>query len=214
MKRGKFITIEGQDGAGKSTNVAVIEAWLDERGIGYVHTREPGGTKFGERIRALILGSSDDSFGSDAELLLMFAARAQHILEVIEPALRSGKWVLCDRFTDATYAYQGGGRGISKSTIESLEQTVQGELQPDLTILLDLPVEIGESRAGARSAADRFEQQQLDFKQRVRDSYLERAQQHPDRIKVVDASTSLQHVKDAIRAELSIAVNLLDSALG
>lgn len=203
MQRGKFITIEGQDGAGKSTNVAVIEAWLSENGIDYVQSREPGGTKFGERVRELILGSNDDNFGSDAELLLMFAARAQHILEVIEPALQAGKWLLCDRFTDATYAYQGGGRGICMATIEALEQTVQGSLRPDLTILLDLPVALGESRAGARSAADRFEQQKLDFKQRVRDIYLERAEQHPERIKIIDASASLQQVETAIRSVLT-----------
>ncbi len=197
--RGKFITIEGQDGAGKSTNLAVIEDALKSAGKELVVTREPGGTAFGEQVREIILASNDQQFGDMAELLLIFAARAQHITEVIEPALAAGKWVLCDRFTDATFAYQGGGRGIDKSAISSLEQLVQKGLQPDLTVLLDLPVEIGESRAGQRSAPDRFERQQQDFKSKVRASYLQRAQAQPDRFSVVDASQTIDVVKSNIR---------------
>ncbi|MFT5574156.1 MAG: dTMP kinase, partial [Cryomorphaceae bacterium] len=130
--RGSFITIEGQDGAGKSTNVEVVQAYLQQHDIDFVHTREPGGTTFGEQVRDLLLGSGDDSLGEMAELLLVFAARAEHIKQVIEPALSQGKWVLCDRFTDATYAYQGGGRGMSMSEIAKLEQSIQGSLRPDL----------------------------------------------------------------------------------
>jgi dTMP kinase len=152
-QRGKFITIEGQDGAGKSTNVTVVKDWLAEQGIEFKHSREPGGTHFGETIRDLILNSASgqsrvSGFGDKAELLLLFAARAQHIEEVIEPTLAGGNWLLCDRFTDATYAYQGGGRGLSWDDIAQLEQAVQGSLRPNLTILLDLPVELGESRTG------------------------------------------------------------------
>lgn len=203
LSRGKFITIEGQDGAGKSTNIAVIEQYLSGHNISYVKTREPGGTPFGEQIRQLLLGSNEELIGDKAELLLIFAARAQHIAAVIEPALAGGNWVLCDRFTDATYAYQGGGRGLSFSDIGELEQSVQGSLRPDLTLLLDLPVLMGESRAGQRSKPDRFEQQQIEFKQRVRECYLSLAKTHPQRIKVIDASANLQQVKAAI-------VNLLE----
>ena len=199
MKRGKFITIEGQDGAGKTTNIEVIKQFLETNDISFVQSREPGGTVLGESIRALILNSGDDRIGDKAELLLMFAARAQHIQDVIEPALNRGDWVLCDRFTDATYAYQGGGRGMNMKDISELENTVQGRLRPDLTVLLDLPVELGESRAGQRSEPDRFEQQKLNFKQQVRDCYLSRALKEPDRIKVVDASLSIDQVSDSIQ---------------
>ncbi|MEM8501421.1 MAG: dTMP kinase [Pseudomonadota bacterium] len=204
LNRGQFITIEGQDGAGKSTNLAVVERLLKDEEIVFVKTREPGGTEFGETVRNLILQSDDNAFGDYAELLLMFAARAQHIEEVIEPALEAGKWVLCDRFTDATYAYQGGGRGVPLERIAELEKAVQGTLRPNLTIILDVPVSVGEKRAGERSAADRFEQQQLDFKQRVRDTYLQIAKQDPGRVKVVDANQPLGEV------ELSISKVLLE----
>lgn len=199
MLRGKFITVEGQDGAGKSTNLAVIENELLANGIELVVTREPGGTPFGEKVRDLILMSNDDQFGDMAELLLIFAARAQHIEDVIEPALAAGKWVLCDRFTDATFAYQGGGRGINTRKIAQLETLVQGSLQADLTVLLDLPIEIGENRAGQRSEPDRFEQQKLDFKANVRQVYLARAQQHPARFRVVDSNASIESVKQTIQ---------------
>jgi dTMP kinase len=212
--RGQFITIEGQDGAGKSTNIAVIKKQLQQLTIDFVETREPGGTKFGESIRELMLGSNDHSFGDKAELLLMFAARAEHLESVVEPALATGKWVLCDRFTDATYAYQGGGRQLDIHIIKQLEQLVQGDLRPDLTILLDLPVEVGQSRSQQRASgaapADRFEQQQLDFKQRVRDAYLGIAQRQPDRVKVVDASLSLNDVEVTI---LKVLQNFVDPIL-
>lgn len=196
--RGKFITVEGQDGAGKSTNIAVVQRFLERKGVDLVLSREPGGTSFGESVRELLLNSDDNAVGESAELLMMFAARAQHIEDVIEPALNAGQWVLCDRFTDATYAYQGGGRGLDINNINALESIVQGELRPDLTILLDLPVLLGEQRAGQRSEPDRFEQQQTDFKQRVRQCYLERAQAEPKRIKTVDASQSIEQVDAAI----------------
>jgi len=203
MQRGKFITLEGQDGAGKSTNLTVIETVMQERMIDYVCTREPGGTQFGESLRELILSAKGTKFGDKAELLLMFAARAQHIEEVIEPALSAGKWVVSDRFTDASFAYQGGGRGLDLKMIAELEQIVQGNLRPDLTLLLDLPVALGEQRAGARSAADRFEQQQVDFKQRVRDCYLAIARKEPVRMKVVDAGRSIEEVESSIRGLLN-----------
>ena len=202
MKRGKFLTIEGQDGAGKSTNIAIMQAHLEESGIEFVQTREPGGTAFGEKVRELILNSGDDLMGNKSELLLMFAARAQHIETVIEPALKSGKWVLCDRFTDASYAYQGAGRNMGMADIQLLEDYVQQGLTPDLTLVLDLPTEMGESRAGQRSAPDRFEQQKLDFKQRVRDCYLTRAKEEPQRMKVIDASQSLEQVKRSVLQEM------------
>jgi len=202
--RGKFITIEGQDGAGKSTNVAVIREYLEQQGIAFVQTREPGGTAFGEKVRELLLNSGDDLISDKAELLLIFAARAQHVLEVIEPALADGVWVLCDRFTDATYAYQGGGRGLLDDDIRTLEDHVQGRLRPDLTLLLDLPVELGQSRAGQRSEPDRFEIQRMDFKQKVRTAYLDRAKQYKERIRVVDASQPLTKVQSAIIAELEL----------
>ena len=202
MTRGKFLTIEGQDGAGKSTNIAVMRDYLESQHIEFIQTREPGGTQFGEKVRELILNSGDELIGNKAELLLMFAARAQHIETIIEPALHSGKWVLCDRFTDASYAYQGAGRGIDTKDIELLEKYTQQGLTPDLTLVLDLPTEVGESRAGGRSAPDRFEQQKLDFKQRVRDCYLQRARKDPTRMKVVDASQTLEIVKASVMAQM------------
>ena len=200
--RGKFITIEGQDGAGKSTNVAAMQECLTAKGVDFIHTREPGGTSLGENIRELLLNSSD-IIADKTELLMMFAARAQHIEYVIEPALSQGKWVLCDRFTDATYAYQGSGRGLGFDGIKLLEAYVQDGLTPDLTLLLDLPIEVSENRAGQRSAPDRFEKQKHHFKQKVRDCYLARAEQEPHRIKVVDASQSLEQVKESVLLTLS-----------
>lgn len=200
--RGKFITIEGQDGAGKSTNVAAMQEYLAAQGLDFIHTREPGGTPLGEDIRQLLLNSSG-VIADKAELLMMFAARAQHIEMVIEPALSQGQWVLCDRFTDASYAYQGSGRGLGFDGIKLLETYVQEGLTPDLTLLLDLPVAVSEDRAGQRSAPDRFEQQKQDFKQKVRDCYLDRAAQEPHRIKVVDASQTLDEVKNSVLLTLS-----------
>ena len=197
----RFITLEGGEGVGKTTNLAFIEDYLTSRGIDLLKTREPGGTPLGERIRGLLLDS--DGMNNATELLLVFAARAQHISEVIRPALAAGRWVLCDRFTDASYAYQGGGRDIDTSVIEFLEQWVQAELQPDLTLLLDTPIEVGMSRARERGVADRFESEQFDFFERVRMAYLKRADQYPTRIKQVDASGSLE----SVRANIALHLN-------
>ncbi len=199
MDRGLFITIEGGEGVGKTTNIGVIEQWLQEQGIAYQLTREPGGTPLAEEIRKLLLELRDETLQPTTELLMMFAARAQHLQQLIEPALAQGKWVLCDRFTDATYAYQGGGRGMSVEQIAILEQLVQGSQRPDYTLLLDAPIEVGMARAGQRGALDRFESEQLDFFQRVRDCYLARAENDPDRFRVIDTNRS----PEAIAAELT-----------
>ncbi len=196
---GKFITIEGSEGVGKSSNIAFIENYLLDVGKDVLLTREPGGTELGEAIRGLLLDAKNTAMCSDTELLLMFAARAQHLDEVIRPALAAGKWVICDRFTDATYAYQGGGRGIPESRIAILEQWVQDGLQPDLTLLLDMPVAAGLERAGRRSAPDRFEQEKLAFFERVREAYLARAKKYDTRFRVVDAEPALATVEAQIR---------------
>lgn len=201
---GYFVTVEGAEGVGKSSNLAFIEAWLREAGKTVVMTREPGGTELGEKIRGLLLDASHDAMSVDTELLLMFAARAQHLEAVIKPALAEGKWVVCDRFTDATYAYQGGGRGVDLQRIAQLEQWVQGNLRPDLTLLLDLPVLQGLQRAGQRSAPDRFEREQQHFFERVRETYLIRARQEPNRFRVIDAAPSLEQVQQQIAAVLSV----------
>ncbi|MEJ2347016.1 MAG: dTMP kinase [Gammaproteobacteria bacterium] len=193
-----FITVEGSEGAGKSTNLEFIRRRLEEAGKSVVMTREPGGTPLAERIRELLLGHSHDGMADDCELLLVFAARAEHLDKVIRPALAAGKWVLCDRFTDATYAYQGGGRGIAGDRIAQLETWTQGELRPDLTLILDVPVVVGMERAGRRSAPDRFEAQRQEFFERVRDTYLQRAQREPRRYRVVDAGRPLAQVQAAI----------------
>lgn len=199
---GKFITIEGQDGAGKSTNIDAIASILSTNKIEFITTREPGGTDFGEKIRALLLESKDNSIGDMSELLLIFATRAQHIQAVIKPALQQGKWVLCDRFTDATYAYQGAGRRLGFDVVSRLETLVQGDLRPDLTLILDLPVEMGVARAGQRSEPDRFEQQQLDFKKRVRGAYLDIAEAQPSRVTLIDATNSIEEVQTQITSVL------------
>jgi len=200
--RGRFITVEGTEGVGKTSNLDFIERLLRDAGKAVVRTREPGGTALGERLRAILLDAGEDGIDDDAELLLMFAARAQHLAEVIRPALNAGKWVLCDRFTDATYAYQGGGRGVPASRIAVIEQWVQGDLRPDLTLLLDLPVERGLARAGERSSPNRFEQEQAAFFERVRRAYLERARQEPQRFRIIDASPPLPEVQAQIRQVL------------
>lgn len=192
---GCFITLEGPEGAGKSTNREFIAEYLRERGIDVVLTREPGGTPLAERIREILLTPADEPMASDTELLLVFAARAQHLDQVIRPALARGAVVLCDRFTDATYAYQGGGRGLALERIEQLESFVQGDLRPDLTLIFDLPVEIGLSRAAARGRLDRFEQEGLGFFEAVRTAYLERARQAPARYRVIDAGQPLAAVQ-------------------
>lgn len=195
---GKFITLEGIEGVGKTTNRTYIRNLLEQTGKPCVETREPGGTPLGEALREMLLEHKHEGMSSDAELLMMFAARAEHLHKVILPALAAGKNVLCDRFTEATYAYQGGGRGINDKKIAELENWVQGELRPDLTIILDAPVATGRERAGQRSAPDRIEKEQNDFFERVRATYLELARHYPQRIAVVDASVEIAKVQDQI----------------
>ena len=206
--RGRFITVEGSEGVGKSSNLAFIEDFLRKAGINIVRTREPGGTSLGESVRELLLDARQTAMCDDMELLLMFAARAQHLAEVIRPALEAGQWVLCDRFTDATYAYQGGGRGVPMERIQVLEDWVQGEQRPDHTLLLDMPVADGLQRAGARSEPDRFEQEQHAFFERVRETYLARAKAEPGRIHVIDASPALDVVQTHIA---NVLQQILDS---
>lgn len=199
---GLFITLEGPEGAGKTTNREYLAEHLRRAGLDVVLTREPGGTPLAERIRELLLAPSDEAMHADTELLLVFAARAQHIAEVIRPALARGAVVLCDRFTDATYAYQGGGRGLSQARIAALEAFVQGELRPDLTLVFDLPVEIGLARATARGRLDRFEQEGRAFFDAVRNTYLQRAAAEPARYRLVDAAQSLEQVQRSLDALL------------
>ena len=198
----KFITLEGIEGVGKTSNRDYIRNLLEASGKQCVVTREPGGTPLGESLRELLLQHSDEQMSDDAELLMMFAARAEHIKKIIQPALDSGQYVLCDRFTEATYAYQGGGRQLDASKIADLESWVQGELRPDLTIILDAPVEVGRERAGKRSAPDRIEKEKNDFFDRVRNAYLDLARQHPERICTVDASLTLEQVQQQIKQQL------------
>ena len=196
---GKFITIEGIEGVGKTTNINFIEQYLRDAGKQLLLTREPGGTALGEKIRELLLDAKQAHMVADTELLLMFAARAQHIAEVITPALQQDKWVICDRFTDATYAYQGGGRGIDFERIAQLEQWVQGELRPDVTLLLDLPVQQGLARANKRSEPDRFEREKAEFFERVRQCYLDMAHAQPRRYRVIDAGVELHAVQSQLQ---------------
>ncbi|MDD1613862.1 MAG: dTMP kinase [Methylococcaceae bacterium] len=198
MTRGKFITLEGGEGVGKTTNLTFIKDYLQQHNISVVVTREPGGTVLAEKIRHLLLDKDSEDISEHAELLMIFAARAQHIKHVIEPALAQGEWVLCDRFTDATYAYQGGGRNMRISTIEWLENLVQGNLRPDLTVLLDAPVEIGIERVRVRGAFDRFESEKISFFEHVRRAYLLQAELHPERIKLIKANQPLVDVQRAI----------------
>jgi len=203
LMRGRFITLEGGEGAGKSSNLEYIEQYLTIAGKQVIRTREPGGTLLGEQLRTLLLDCKQSAMSADTELLLMFAARAQHLHELILPALERGDWVLCDRFTDATYAYQGGGRGIANERIQALEQWTQQGQRPDLTLLLDLPVEQGLARAGARSSPDRFEQEQAEFFNRVRNTYRQRAAQEPERFRIIDASHPLAEVQERIAEVLA-----------
>ena len=193
--RGLFITVEGGEGVGKSTNMAYLEKELVGHGVDLLVTREPGGSALGERLRQLLLAVDAEAIDPMAELLLVFAARAQHITTRIEPALAAGKWVLCDRFTDATYAYQCGGRGIDRGAVSVLEKLVQGDLRPDCTLLLDAPVSIGMARAQGRGELDRFEREELAFFERVRATYLELAEASSGRYRIIDASQSLANVQ-------------------
>lgn len=204
MERGRFITIEGGEGVGKSSGLPHLRAQLERAGIRVVQTREPGGTPGAERIRELLLDGRT-AIGDDCELMLVFAARAEHLDKVIRPALQRGDWVLCDRFTDATYAYQGGGRGIPSERIAPLEAWVHGDLQPDLTLLLDAPVEVGLMRARQRGILNRFEREQADFYRRVRQTYLRRAAADPTRFRVIDATGD----RDAVQRALLRAVQPL-----
>ncbi len=209
VKKGVLITIEGADGAGKTTLVEYLQNWLINKKFDVIASREPGGTRLGESLRKILLDDDDEydnklgkntrnsaRISDDTELMLMFAARMQHLHEVILPAMAAGQYVLCDRFTDATYAYQGGGRGISERRIQQLEDWVQNGLQPDLTIMLDVPVDIGLQRARQRgSKGDRFEQQHIAFKEAVRQRYLQRAKKYPKRIKLLDANRTITEVE-------------------
>lgn len=203
MSKGKFITLEGSEGAGKTTAIDAIRDWAKNVAIELLVTREPGGTPTAEKIRELLLDKNNKDILPDTELLLMFAARAQHLNELIIPAISQGKWVICDRFTDATYAYQGGGRNIDMHRIEQLENWVQGDLRPDLTLLLDLPVEVGLSRANSRSEPDRFEIEKTTFFDRVRQVYLNRAAQFPEQYRVIDATKTIEEVQSQIHQVLN-----------
>ena len=200
MSRGLFITLEGGEGAGKSTNLAYARQWLEQAGQEVVVTREPGGTELGERVRDILLHRRDLDIAAESEMLLMFAARAEHLAKVIRPALAAGKVVLCDRFTDATYAYQGGGRGIPAERIAVIESWVQGSLRPDLTLIFDIAVDAGRQRAGQRSEPDRFESESDEFFERVRATYLARAAREPGRMRVIDASGNREGVQQQIAA--------------
>ncbi len=206
MRRGQFITLEGGEGAGKSSQLEAIKDWLVRHGRDVLVTREPGGTPLGERIRELLL-QPDGEMTAETETLLMFAARAEHLARVVRPALAAGKTVLCDRFTDATYAYQAGGRGMPLARIAALAEWVHGDLRPDLTILLDVPVALGLQRAERRGPPDRFEREQEAFFERVRAAYLALAAREPQRVQVIDASRSAPEVTQAIIAVLEQRLN-------
>lgn len=206
---GKFISIEGIEGAGKSTQISFIRDFLEAQGKRVVVSREPGGTELGEQIRELLLAPREAGMSEDAELLLMFAARAEHIHQVIKPALERGDWVLCDRFVDATFAYQGGGRGIDRDRIETISDWTLKGIQTDLTLLFDLPVAVGQSRVIKRQQEkDRFEQEKAAFFEKIRDCYLQRAKAEPERIKCIDASRNIE----AIQSQLSQILKALLSA--
>jgi dTMP kinase len=204
MSRGRFITLEGIEGAGKSTVAQLAGEWLAARGITARVTREPGGTPLAERVRKIVLERGPESVSSRAETLLMFAARSIHVENLIRPALERGEWVICDRFTDATRAYQGYGRGMDLAWIEQLAAAVHGDLQPDCTLLLDLPVEVGLSRARGRSGmgADRFEAETVEFFERVRQGYLALARREPERVRLIEAGLELPAVTGQVRRAL------------
>ena len=194
--RGKFITLEGMDGAGKSTHIPSIIQLLESRGLEVVSTREPGGTTLGEKLRELLL---NEAMHPETETLLMFAARREHIASVIEPALARGAWVLSDRFTDATYAYQSGGRGVSAEKVIALEQWVQGDLQPDATLLFDVPVEVSVSRLASARMPDKFERESAEFFTKIRNAYLQRASENPSRFRVINSNQALEAVQVNIK---------------
>ncbi len=203
---GYFITVEGSEGVGKTTNINFIKEYLQAKGFKVTVTREPGGTALAEEIREILLNHRQDNMADDVELLLMFAARAEHLEKIIYPALKRGEYVISDRFTDATYAYQGGGRGISSERIAELENWVQGDFRPDLTLLLDAPVSVGLERAGKRGELDRFESEKADFFERVRQTYLDRARKVPQRFHIIDAARPLKEVQAQIKTHLDAFV--------
>ncbi len=207
LVRGLFITVEGGEGVGKSTNIDYLQDYLSRRGVDLIVTREPGGTVLGEEVRALLLHHRDEAVDPLAELLLVFAARAQHLAQVVRPALARGAWVICDRFTDATYAYQAGGRQLESAHVAQLETLVQGDLRPDVTLLLDAPVEVGMERVRGRGVRDRFESEAVAFFERVRSTYLERARASGGRVRVIDADQPLAAVQ---RQLLEIGEELFD----
>ena len=200
--KAKFITVEGTEGVGKTTNIEFIKTWLQSREIEFLATREPGGTPLAEEVRGCLLRNREELVDSTAELLLVFAARAQHVNTLIRPALDRGIWVLCDRFTDATFAYQGAGRGLDKELITSLEERVQKGLHPDLTLYLDIDIELGLKRASLRGEFDRFEKEQVSFFEKVREGYKERVAQNPARYAVIDAGQTLEKVQKDIKLTL------------
>lgn len=206
MERGKFISVEGIEGVGKSTNIDVVVRRIEAAGHKVLTTREPGGTPFAEDIREILMNRNDEPIPEIAEVLLMFAARSFNVNNVIVPALEAGTWVVCDRFTDSSRAYQSGGRGIPMETIDRVADWVHGDTWPDVTILLDAPVEVGMERAGKRSAPDRFEQERHDFFQRVRECYLQIATREPDRFVVIDTTADIA----AVRTDVA---NLIDELL-
>lgn len=203
MARGKFITIEGLEGAGKGTQIENLQDYLRSKGVEFVLTREPGGTLYAEKIRNLLLEITDETLDPVAELLMIFAARAQHLEKLIKPTLDNGTWVICDRFTDATYAYQGGGRDLGTDSVARLEDFVQGSMRPDLTILLDIDPETGLQRASERGELDRFETEQIEFFKRVRDVYHERTKARPDQYLVVDSSGSIEEVRERLVSQFA-----------
>lgn len=207
MKFGKFITVEGGEGVGKSTNIDFLSGLIEKAGIEVVRTREPGGTPTAERIRGLLLEHGDEPLPDTAELLLFFAARSLHVTNTIRPALAAGKWVVCDRFTDASRAYQGNGRGLDMERINTLARWVQEGLEPDVTLLLDAPAAIGMGRAEQRGATDRLESEQISFYERVRDGYLSLARAEPTRFEIIDASQPLTAVKADIGQVLRRLLN-------
>ena len=218
--RGRFLSIEGVDGAGKSTQLPAIEQWLRGAGVRTLSTREPGGTPLGESLRDVLLDPRFTGMSPLAELLVMFAARAEHVAKVIAPAIEDGVWVLCERFTDATFAYQGGGRDVARGRIEALEETVQGNIRPDLVLVLDLPVELSLARTRRRrqdttiamdgrvedgaedGSVDRFERENVEFFRRVRATYLARAREYPERYAVIDASVDVTTVTERMIGEI------------
>ncbi|WP_196138112.1 dTMP kinase [Aliikangiella sp. G2MR2-5] len=200
--KGFFITLEGSEGVGKTTSLRFVKEIIESKGHKVLVTREPGGTPLAEDLRATLLANREEKIEAETELLLMFAARCQHVNQVIKPALESGTWVICDRFVDASYAYQGGGRGIGNSKIKELEDWCLDEFQPNLTILLDMSVEEGMARTRQRGAPDRFECEKINFYERIRKAYLARANANPERIKIIDASPDIEEVQSSIRALL------------